>query len=112
MFVEEVRPEDWGMASPNNYGGYRIEGRILNKSKKYKVVGLDVSFRLYDCVLLVDGKEERCTIVAEADKYLGLDIPSGQARDFSDVDVDFYPAPKFKGRWRWDYKIESVTSGI
>ena len=85
----------------NDYGSYRIIGRIKNNSHQYTLTGLGVNFSFEDCES--DTPRLNCVTIGEAKENYLLNIPAGQVRDLSEY---VYPgSTRAKGKMVWHYFI-------
>ena len=102
--VSEIELQD--IRLQNDYGSYRIFGRIKNNSHQYTLTRLGMKFSFEDCES--DTPRLNCVTIGEAEENYSLNIPAGQAREFSE---HVYPgSTRAKGKMVWHYFI-SYTEG-
>jgi hypothetical protein len=116
----EVRLESLQLRS----SGYRYEirGRITNLSPRYTLDRAIVKTVMRDCDRVIDAKdyvaavdagrdpmEPACLVIGESDKSLYVDVPPGQARDFSET-FGFSPSISPKGRLVWSQSVIGTAS--
>ena len=100
ILPSELAIEDLVLKS--SYNGYNLTGRIINNSKKYTLLGLKLTLAFKDCA---KDNESNCVVIDEETSFIYINIPPGQAGDFSE---GFYPYPQLnvKGKLDWIFKIE------
>jgi len=83
----------------------QLTGRIKNNSKKYALRGLGLRIVLEDCEML--DKQTSCTVVAETTNNLSINVPPGQARDFSEG-IYGLGSPIAKRNMVWRYEVTYI----
>ena len=85
---------------------YRVRSwSVSNNSKKYALRGLGLRIVLEDCEML--DKQTSCTVVAETTNNLSINVPPGQARDFSEG-IYGLGSPIAKGNMVWRYEVTYI----
>ncbi len=91
-----------GVVLDHSDSNYDIIGRIINNSDKYSLSGVQIKLKIRDCT---NDNNNDCIIVSEVDKYIYINIPPKQARDFK-KSIYLYSDINIKGKLVLDYSIE------
>lgn len=100
---ENVQLLNMEIRSGLNARSFVISGRVQNADQDYTILGVTLQARLKDCV------SETCKIVGQEQSEVPLEIPAGQARDFT-VTMPFPNTPKLQGEERWEYEVLQVRA--
>jgi len=98
--IEELKFEDINLKEYS--GGYRLSGRVFNRSNKFTLKTIMVKVTAEDCS---DESEKKCVVIGEDNQSIFLNIPSGQARDFSEG-ASLHLTPK--GHLVWNYSVVEI----
>jgi len=101
ILKDEVVLADLQLVDINDLFGYRLVGRIRNKSTRFALTEVRLLIRVKDCI------ENNCDIVAEKIRSIRLNIPPGQARDLDTLVSGLFPVD-LSGKLEWDMKIEYI----
>jgi hypothetical protein len=85
--------------------GWKLTGKIKNKSSKYTLTYLVVDIIIKDCP---DGN---CDSAAEAEETIQITIPPGKTASM-EQDVHFRSMKKLSPSWSWYYKIVSIGAEV
>mgnify|MGYP001202694747 CR=1 FL=1 len=86
-----------------NSRSFVVGGRIQSVAQKYTILSVMLQATVKDC----EGRA--CEIVGQEKIKVPLEVPPGQARDFS-VTIPFSGVPKVKGEAVWEYEILLVRA--
>ena len=85
--------------------GWKLTGKIKNKSSKYTLTSLVVGVVIKDCA---DGN---CDPAAEAEETIQITVPPGEVASM-EQDVHFRNMKKLSSSWSWYYKIVSIGAEV
>lgn len=90
------------------YGTYRLSGRITNNSQEFTLSNVEISVTVRDCV--PNSTPRSCVTIGDASRTLYNNIPPGQARDF-DASL-YFPGSGLapKGELEWQYTISQTRA--
>lgn len=107
--VEQIELQDFKLAAGHRTV-YELSGRVKNHSLDYGLFHLVIRLLALDCPELGSAREA-CTVIADQEERLGVDVPAGQARDVSQrIGIDATPL-KPRGMLRWDFEVVATTGG-
>jgi len=86
----------------------RLTGRAANSSERYTLRDFHVTAELHDCTLETSDEAE-CTVIAEKDAIVRVEVPPGQARNFDAV-LGFADQPESAGVPRWTFEVTQITA--
>jgi hypothetical protein len=87
----------------NQYGDYRLTGRVKNTSQ-YMVTAIAVKLSISDC-----DSSGHCDVVGDKEEECYLRIPPGQARDFDET-LFMEHGTVIRNTMQWDYTIPYVSA--
>lgn len=88
---------------PRSARSYTFTGRTLNKHKN-EIIGFEITIYLKDCI-----PESSCQVIAQANDFIRLSVPSNQARDFSQ-NIYFYQDFEITGEMEWKYDVLKIRT--
>jgi hypothetical protein len=86
-----------------NSRSFVVSGRLQNSDQSFTILSVTLRATIEDCHLA------ECEIVGQEEIEISLEIPPGQARDFS-VTIPFHTVPKIIGEPIWRYEIVRVRA--
>ncbi len=99
----EVQIEDFALKG-TEAAGYRVTGRVRNRSPRYTLTGMQLQVVIKDCY------QSTCDVVGQADVPVsGMEIPPAQLR-WLDRQVYFSSLPPMRGSLQWSYKVDYITA--
>ena len=99
--LSEIDLED--LALRPSAGGYRLTGRLQNRSTLYTLTTLELVVKILDCTA-----PARCETVGEETPVLHANVPPGQTRGL-DKPLYFLDLPAPRGRFTFTYKVVSIS---
>jgi hypothetical protein len=87
----------------NQYGDYRLTGRVKNTSQ-HMVTAIAVKLSISDC-----DSSGHCDVVGDKEEECHLRIPPGQARDIDET-LFMENGTVIRNTMRWDYSIPFVSA--
>jgi hypothetical protein len=87
----------------NQYGDYRLTGRVKNMSQ-YTVTSIAVKLSISDC-----DSNGHCDVVGDKEEECYLRIPPGQARDIDET-LFMEHGTVIRNTMQWDYRIQYVSA--
>lgn len=86
-----------------NSRSFVVTGRLQNAAQSFTILSATLQATLEDC------HATECEIVGQEEIEIPLEIPPGQARDFS-MTIPFPTVPKIVGEPTWRYDILKVRA--
>ena len=93
--------------SPGYAGSYNMSGRLINRSIKFGIAEVGLSVTMLDCDSKSAATESDCSEIVEVYTRISIEIPPGQAKEFS-TNLPF-PYRRLKGETRWAYAVDGVV---
>ena len=87
-----------------NSRSFVVTGRLQNAAQSFTILSATLQATIEDC------HATECEIVGQEEVEIPLEIPPGQARDFS-LTIPFPTMPKIVGEPTWRYDILKVRAG-
>jgi len=87
-----------------NSRSFVVTGRLQNAARSFTILSATLQATIEDC------HATECEIVGQEEIEIPLEIPPGQARDFS-MTIPFPTMPKIVGEPTWRYDILKVRAG-
>lgn len=84
--------------------GYKLVGKIQNKSREYTLTSVRLEVRITDT--LPNGTS---SVIGQATSWYDENIPPGQVRQYEDSTLSFQNMPKAEGTLSWDYELIGTT---
>lgn len=104
----EIAIEDLIMTPMSQTGDvYKLQGRIFNNSKNFRLDEIDFFTILLDCPKNKETSD--CITIGSTTLNIYLSVPPGQARDFSTSAT--FPNAHPKGVWNWNMRISQIKAG-
>lgn len=91
------------MRLSNQYGDYRLTGRVKNMSQ-HTVTAIDVKLSISDC-----DSSGHCDVVGDKEEEFFLRIPPGEARDFDET-LFLDHGTTIRNAMQWGYTIPYVSA--
>ena len=96
------------VAQPSYGDSWDYSGRITNSSTK-NVTDVQIRVQLYDCPADAESRTDDCVVIGDQIDYVPINIPTRQARDFSDNVSLTNAVPKGKPFWSFELDGLRVT---
>ena len=100
---DKAQLQNMGARPGLNSRSFVVSGRIQNADQDFTILNVNLQATLKDCVTA------ECKIVGQEVAEFPLEIPPGQARDFT-VTIPFSTVPELTGEGKWEYEVLQVRA--